>query len=294
MAFGGLQGFFARHGPRSTNLDNESVLSESKNYPGLSKDGIKHIEAQTKEIQQMLDEAPNGSVLFIGGSSEEERTKSTAEAFGDVLQRNYAKNSEVLVLGRKDVTRLREKQGGENALRTIENLIEQNPTKKMVVAYPLMIKEFSLQPKLREKGTAAQTEFSRVLNTQAASERDSAELFIASEGKAATADGREVVGISGQDAAEEQLRGMRRLKDFAEKYAHGRPVLIGYVSHGWTLDAVATFLANNGRVNVEGFKKIGGTMIDSAEVGKIQFQDGNTTFLYRGKQYTVSPELLES
>lgn len=289
MALDGF--FFGRHTIRTTDAQTgETTRIESKRYKGISPEGVELAQERSKEIVAMIDAAPANAVVFIGGASEEERTKSTAEVFGNSIAEHYAVSPDVVILTRRQIDNIRD-VAATDTRRFIREFLQRHSDKKIVITYPLFLKEFSLRPDFREIRTGESTEYNKALFPKGRTEDEATAVFMGSGG-VAEKDGKQVEGIWPQEVALKQMRGLRRLGEFANRFAKDRPVVLGYISHGWLLDAVAGYLANGGKSNLEAFDKIGGTMIQSSELGKVEVKDGKVTFTYRDKAYTVPPALL--
>ena len=279
MAFEGF--VFGRHTIRTTDArTGESVRSESERYPGISPEGVELAREKAKEIQEIVDSAPKNAILFLGGSTEEERTKSTLEVYGDRLHELYAGSDSVEVMTRDEMDALRAHPEAKT-VETVQKFIETNPEKKLVITYPLFLKEFSLRPEFRDKKTGVNTAFSKYLFEKGKTEAGATQVLHDQGGP-----------TSAQEIALKHLEGVRRLRDFAAKYAGDRPVIIGFVGHAWILDSLASYLANDGQATAEAFDKTGGKMMESSELAKVELKNGGATFTYRDKKYEIPSDLL--
>jgi hypothetical protein len=291
-----FKGFIAsRHTERLTDIvEQKQIREEAKAYKAISEHGVELSRERAKEIQAALDDAPAGTVLFFGGSSEEQRTKSTTDVYGDALGKLYEGNTDVLVFSQKTIDSLHDgKYGVGNTTRQIEAYIAQNPGKKIIVAYPLFLKEFSLRPDFRKKEEPHHlTDYSNALQPGGTAEHDAVKALLRSDGTAMTPDGKEAHGPMALEVAKNYVRGIHRLREFAEKYAPDRPIMVGFVSHGLILDALTSYLANNGSPTVEAFEETGDRMIQSSELAKVTIRGGMATFGYRGKEYSVPEQVL--
>ena len=80
-------------------------------------------------------------------------------------------------------------------------------------------------------------------------------------------------GINGYNKDNRGVTSWTYDRQIAERYAKDRPISIGMVGHSWNLDALATYLANDGKVTPEGFEKIGGKLIGETQLGKIEIPE---------------------
>ena len=122
---------FSRHTKRadgSMGYGPESHERPSESYPNITIEGEeKAREVANSEFFEVVENSSQDSVLFIGGSSEEERTKATAEVVGDELAEKFKDNEDVIVFTNakdKDVVQstLSQFSGAELSSETIECL----------------------------------------------------------------------------------------------------------------------------------------------------------------------------
>jgi hypothetical protein len=293
-----FKGFIVgRHTERVTSIHTqEQVRDESADYKAISEHGVELSRERAEEIKATLDAAPKETVLFFGGSSEEQRTKSTTDVYGDTLRDLYKDDTRTLVFSKKDIDTLHNPDRGvADTVRIVETFIAQNPDKKIVVTYPLFLKEFSLRPDFREKEAPHHlTRYSNALQPGGSAEHEAVEALLRSDGIEIGADGSIVRGPTALEVAKKYLTGIKRLREFAEKYAPNRPIMVGFVSHGLILDALTSYLANQGAPNAAAFRQTGGRMIHSSEIATVKIENGEATLEYRDKTYHVGPALLET
>lgn len=288
---------FSRHTQRadgSIGYSPEEAEKISERYPSITKEGERKArEMASQKFIGMVDTMDKNGILFIGGSSEEERTKATAEVIGDELSNQYQENESVNVYTKQDIDNLREqaKEDGGKVLDKIKRAITDHPDQKLIFTYPFFLKEFSLRPHHRDKKTGEHTAYMKELLRQVGNDEQKAVLeWFRNEGKIVS-EGEELKVPSPQETAETHLSGIKRLREFAKRFTGQRTISIGFVGHGWQLDALAVYLANNGKVNAEAFEKLfGSEEIKQPESGKIVLKEDKIVFSYRGKEYQV-PEL---
>lgn len=90
------------------------------------------------------------------------------------------------------------------------------------------------------------------------------------------------------EVAKSYLQGLSRLADFTRKYVNDRPIKIVVVGHSLEINALLTYLTNDGAVSQDGFDKIGGTSISFTESATIEFDDNTIKTIYRGNEYTFT------
>jgi hypothetical protein len=278
---GKLEGFLTRHSKKPKGDD-----KESQQYPGISDVGVEMSEKRAEEeISKMIEQAEPGSLIFLAGASEQVRTKSTAEVYGDKLKELFAGREDIKVVTREEISEMRDPQRGATFnVENLKNYALSDPDKKVVIDFPLFLKEFALSGDGRWANKNGEySEYTKAIlkkhnNDELACLRE----WVETEGKMG-----DITGPNPTQVAEEQLNGMKRLNQFAQKYADGRPVLIGGTGHSWNLDALAIYLANEGKVNIEGLEKIGNSMIKETELMKIEIKDGKEVFGYRGQEFEV-------
>lgn len=242
----------------------EGEDTNSLEYPGISEKGVEKARQEAKNWLEMIRKSPEGSVIFLGGTSEQIRTKSTMRALVNEMKTIMAEegNEDILVITEDDIAD--SKASYKEKLDKIMDIVKLNPTKKIVVSSPLSINEFGTDGWLDETGTYSA--YTQAL-LKATNNEDDASLieWFKNEGRLG-----DLVGPNPTDVAKTYLVGIRKLARFAnsafdERGLERRPLTIGVVGHSRNLDALAVYLANNGKVNLEGLEKVGGTMIKEME-----------------------------
>lgn len=268
------ENFFTRHSIKPKG-------DESEKYEGISESGVDLARERAAEILAMLKSMEDGSVMFIGGSSEAVRTKSTARVYGDEAKKLVAesKTEDVVVVTEKDL------DGQPKAIDKIIEIVRNSGDKKVLIDYPLFIKEFAMSKWLNEKGDLsdyAKELLKRNNNDEVACVAD----WFENKGRIGDLQGPDPIEV-----AEDHLRGIARLRKFAEGQVKDRNISVGMVGHSWNLDALATYLANNGEIDARGFEKVGGKLISETQMGRIEVgKDGRIVLKYGGNDYEVAKE----
>lgn len=261
--------FFTRHSikPRGEDL-------ESSEFSGISEKGVDLAKERAEEILANLESQANGTVMLISGVSEMPRTKSTAMAYGQEIKNliELQKIDNVIVFLPEDLENI---DGYTNKVNFLVEQIKANPNKKIVLDFPLFIKEFSFKNRWAdEKGNLS--EYTKeLLKRNGDDDEEAMKDWFDNQGKIDS-----LVGPNPKEVAEQQLAGIERLREFAKKYIPDQRLVIGTVGHSWNLDAIAVYLANNGEINKESFEKMKAKMIGETEVIKISEKDGKQVLEY--------------
>jgi hypothetical protein len=285
---------FARHPQKPKGED-----LESEQYPGVSVIGVEKTKASTDKLVKIIDDLKPGSIFFIGGASDLARTKSAGEIYGDTLAEHYADDMTVKVVTLTNMEDLLANKK-KSSITAIKKLIAANKDKKLIITYPVISKDFGLfldflvKDEKNPKNEPRNDYTNALIKLGNNGEAGGADALLRSGGKI-TIEDKTIEGTPPKKIAERHMHRIKRLQAFAQRFAPNQKIVTFIVGHSWTLDALASYLANNGKADVKGWEKIGGTMIDVNEMGKLTINgDGTATFFYRDKEYDVPPELLES
>lgn len=278
--------FAARHSIKPGKED-----LESKDFPGISEKGAELAKEKAASILELIDQAQPGTILFLGGSSEAVRTKSTAHALGEGVKQMLQEQgrSDIMVITKDDVAAVVEAQ--KTWLKTVQEIVNQikaNPDKKIFIDNPLFIKEFSMDPWLDKEGNPLPYTDAIIKN----SNNDmtlALKNWLENQGKLGDLQGPDPTQL-----AKKHLEGITRLREFAKEQGIGdRPLEIGAVGHSWNLDALAIYLANNGKVDAEGLQKVGGEMINETETVRVEIDSDGAKLIYKGQEYPIDKEKTE-
>jgi len=255
---------------------------ESEQYKGISEKGVEMSQEKAKELLERLEQSADGTIMFIGGNSDMIRTNSTARVYGDEMKKivEESGNKNIIVLTEEDIRD--EKTGVTGTIRKVQELINSNSDKKFLIDFPLILNEFKMGEgrwmKDGDYSPFTKKLLERNNNDEVACVRD----WFANEGKV---DGLE--GPNPTEVAESHIRGIERLSEFAKKQISDRPIIIGMAGHSWNLDAVATYLANEGKITLEGFEKTGGKMIAENQSVEVVIEDGKAKLKYGGQEFKI-------
>lgn len=318
------QSFISRHTiPERNKTETDQ---QSKQYPDLTESGVEKAKERAKnEILELIKNAPEGSVVFIGGVSDQARTTQTAEIYGDALEEVVydQSDSDIEVITKKNIDELLKssnkkltvdvaKQDYDRSLAQIgsdvaktpnyEDVLQQitdylkneQPEKKIIITFPVQLKGFSygFNDRWTTNGGKKTEYFSEILKKHSNDHTPAGIDWLENQGFLITKDGRELQGPNPTQVAKDYLESLRRLREFARKHTD-RPIIIGGVGHQWDLDAVVTYLASGGKkVTIENFRQLVGNLekplIGEAEMFDFNIDDNKTTIDYRGKKLTIS------
>ncbi|MCU0680245.1 MAG: hypothetical protein MUF50_03015 [Planctomycetes bacterium] len=294
----GLMGF--RHGFKP-NGGAENENKESKSYKGLSEKGVVEARKVARErILNIMKEADPSTIMLFLGASEQIRTNSTAEVFGDELADTVEKEkiNDLMVINPVDIDGEKYDSQTER-INSLLDLMDKNPDKKIVVNYPMFIKEFVLGKDrwLDEKGELseyAKNNLERNKEHGDNKEEEALKTWIKEEG-ICEIDGKKIIGPNPIKVAEEHLQGFNRLIEFVNKTINNRskssknrPIIINGIAHSWNLDVMAIYLANNKKVDMEGYERIcGGKMIKPGEDLVIKIENDKAILDYRNNEFEI-------
>lgn len=247
---------------------------ESSEFSGISERGVEIAKERAQEIFSDLEKSENGTVMFLGGASELPRTKSTAMVYGKEMKNLIMEQGrdDIVILLPEDIEEI---EGFTNKVNFIAEQVKTNPNKKIILDFPLFMKEFSFKGTWTDdKGNPSQY-LIQLFKKNGNNEEAAMEDWFDNQGIIG-----DLVGPNPKEVAEQQLAGIERLREFAKKYISNRPLVIGSVGHSFNLDAVAVYLANNGEVNKESFEQMKAKMIGETKMIKISERDGKQVLEY--------------
>ncbi|GEM_PF-2022543 len=270
---------FSRHS-KKPDKDNP----ESAKYPGLSEAGVEQARKEkAAELKRIIDEAPEKALVFIGAVSELIRTHSTARLYAEGLKELYGEEGDVVVLTKEDVDLIRKGKRSNSLSKGIEELAEfinndENKNKKIVLANPFFIKQFSLLKRWPD-------EYYDYLEEKYGDD----EIGFMKEWFETKGDPG-IKGLKGPNPdkiAEEYLFGLERLKEVVKKYLKDRPIVMTSTSHAPDLDAVIIKLIN-GEVSPEAINSImGKEFLGTNEGADVTIEGNKMQINFRGKAYEV-------
>lgn len=268
--------FLTRHSIKPKGQD-----KESSNYKGISNKGVELARASAKNIINEIEQSPKGAVIFLGGASDEVRTKSTAEVYGQELKQLLADRNDYVVITREDI---RSGRGYSDMAAQVKKTIDANPDKRIIIDIPLFMKELAYKRTwLTKQGKLTDYAAGLVKKTKGNDYR-LLKYWIENQGKL----GR-LKGPTPEEVAKNYEQGINRLEQFARKYTGDRPLVTGIVGHSLSGDVYLTYLAGNGKIDFPTFEKVsaGKGMIKETEMASVRVTPEISTLTYRGQEHRL-------
>ncbi len=265
----------SRHAEKIRTETSEEEKSEE--YLGVTKEGEKETREKTKEIAKIIEELPEETVVILSGVSDIIRTRSTLKIHGDELRNIFKDRNDIIFIPKEK----EKKDEPIKTLREIKRILEEQSKEikkgKIIIQIPLKIKQFIAPLKEWEEW----------------------EKYYKSLGKPADEEIKEwIVGEKDpnpEKLAKDFLIGLQREEKFFRGIFPEKPLVYINVSHGGGLDALFTYLANEGKITREGFERIGDKEVKESEFSRLSFlPDGEIIFEYRGQQFSCPPDLFKT
>ena len=274
-------------------------------------EGEQLVREKTKEhLLKIIENAEPGAGVMFLGASDVPRTKSTSRVSASEVKSLLAdKTDEYLVYEQEDIEATVDKKT-QSTREVVSKLVADNPDKKVVLSYPLFLKEFSLVapetgPRanvpewktggVKEIGTPYLAELMKQAENN---EATAVSKWIENSGKITMPSGEVLEGPNPVETAKGYVKSLERLQEFAKKLFPDRPLVIEISAHSWDIDAFIAYATHQGKLDVEGFEEIARgannkdvSIISEFEFPVIKMNDDEKTISYRGKNYDLnSPE----
>jgi len=298
-------GTFSRHAKSLRHIDGADSASEE--FSSLTIHGVEQARetARTKLLEN-IKKSPAGSVLFIGGKSDQDRTGQTAEVYGDELKK-FEESDNLTIITKKQIESFTKMQNDERGfspsqiilvLRKIKQIVNERPNQKIVITYPLEIKQLGYEYGRRWTHQGKKIEyFDKLVKKYHGSHARAVHDWLKNQGKLTLDDGTIIEGPKPEIVAKEYLHGLSRLYQFTKNQLGNRPVEVLAVGHQWDLDAVVTYLAR-GRVTYQDWTEIMGRQgqdIEKQVIGETELISNisidpdtrKTTVRYRDKNFST-------
>lgn len=272
---GHSEAIFSRH----------SIKGEGSEYEQLSPDGVEKAKKKAgEELVPLIESAEDGTVIFLGGNTNEARTASTLKVYSDQLKESFKGKENVIFFDRNQIKEESKKSGYLETARRLQEEADKNTKAKIVIDMPLLLKNFAKRDWWYEKDGSVKAE---------------QEALLKKYGKDYSGAIKEWFGHGGvinseqrlpkpEEIAESYLDAIKRLENFIGEFSGMRKTKTVFAGHSFEIDALLTYLANDGKVTPEGFEKIGGKVIDTAELSFIEpDNEGNIHLKYRGEEFVL-------
>jgi len=273
----------SRHSIKKPKTADDSM---SKEYEGITVKGVELARQSANNILEELKQSPSDSVFFLGGVSDNIRTRSTARVYGDELKKLLAgKKDYVFVTEQELRTDITKDDYIGSMFGQLKRKVDDNPGKRVIVDFPLFIKQLSKRRLgwVDDKGDDS-AYATKLLEKANGNEQKAFRYWIENQGE-------QVDGLKGPkpvEVAKEYQKGLNRLEQFVGKYIRNRPIVTGFVAHSWDADAFLTYVAGDGKVDLQTFDRISmsGPLMKETEMGAIKINNGTATLTYRGQKHT--------
>jgi len=265
---------------RHSRYDDKSGASTE--YPGLSNEGVDLAHERAREIVQYISHTAEGSVIWMAGSSFVPRARSTLRIYAEDVATALSRDPHTIVWRWKKprAKNLAEalaalKRQREEAMQ----FIQDNPTKRVVIDFPLPLEEF-LTPALHTDKRSGHwgPELDTLYQQARGDINETFRLWF---------ERHQQGNVAGPEQALSSLqRGMRALEDTAKQYvSEGRPVLIISVGHSTELNALA---AQREKEGGRTFQPAANSVSETEPFVITQQPDGARTVLFRGDEYSLN------
>lgn len=266
---------------------------ESTKFEGITKKGERMVkDTVLEELVPLIKELDKDAVIFLGGATETTRTRSTGEAEGAYLSMYFKDHpsESAFVLTRRKIEAMREKsrESGGKVLDDIAALIDEHKDERVVVAYPLRLKGWTVDQTPEGKA------YFNAINTLANQDTSKVMKLWLENPNSIEFNGETLPGHPPDDVARDMLRDINRLRTFAKRFSKDRQLVTSITGHAAYIDALVIYLIGQGKMEQSAFEEAGGDVIKQAEIGSIAIEsDGTVEMTYRGKHYNVLPSAFE-
>lgn len=277
---------------------------DDETYQGLSRKGVEYARGKpVDDILIKIKKAKAKTVMFLGGVSDEIRTASTVRVCGEELKRRLAGDKEYLVVTERDIAegkygmkQVYDKPGSHREMieENIKYIINQNPDKKIIIDVPMLVEELSSRSNEKQGRIGWMTEngehtpYAMKLLKKAGGDMNKALEYWISHNNP------EIEGLKGPDpmkVAKRYAQGINNLEKTLHHYVGDRPLITGLVGHNFESDTFLTYLAGDGKITLDNFKRVSDNkgLIKETESAQIFIREGITLLKYRGKQIKTKP-----
>jgi broad specificity phosphatase PhoE len=293
----------ARHGKRFKRRQENLGLGkkESPEYPGLTIEGVE--EAQGKAINEILpiiEESAPGTVIFLGATSELERTRSTANVFADAIAEKV-KDEKILFIDRNEIKEVyAETKSLSGVINHLKTIIDNNKGQKIIIDFPLFLKGLSMAEtkdartgKVRRSGliTLEKSESGREIEnlTPYADSFYKENNYDEAEFLKTLIESGEEKGLDPAKIAEGFQNSIDRLVNFFRKNFDQQRHLnvIAVDSSGW-MEWLAVYLANKGKIDQDGLQQVfSGKNMAETEFYVVDFGPEKVEVSIRDKKFVI-------
>jgi hypothetical protein len=248
--------------------------------PGLSEQGVEMAKERAKTIAELIENSQKGSIILYGGVTSEPRTRSTMELYADEAEKILKEHGGTArFIKKEDIKELADQSGYSKTANEITSQIDSMPQEKVVIELPLFLKEFSMEKYFYEEdGETVKPEWQKLLDKHGKNYTAAIEDWFSDPELSKT--------INPEEMVRGCMKAMQRLENFIRRFFPDRPVKIGFVGHSFLIDALLTYIANDGQISSDGFKKLGEGVVKETELATIEFDgSGGLHLRYRDKDF---------
>jgi hypothetical protein len=278
--------------------DKREIAKMSKKYPEFTERGVELAIEKAEELAVEIEKAEKGTIIWLGGNSYIPRSRATQKIFSDVLRERFQNSSknDILFFSQEEIQKIASKKskkegdkegaGYTSVIKKITNDAKEYSEAKVVIDMPLIIKQISQKDWYVADGKFKKYQ-ERLLKDFDLSSEYSENYTKATKKwfRSPDTEGDNKRAPSPEEVAESYLQGLQRLINFTRKYAPDRPIKIVVVGHSFEINALLTFLANEGKVSEKGFDKIGGSTIGFTESATIEIKNNKIRTSFREKDF---------
>lgn len=260
-----------RHSIKPTEND-----QASEKYEGISESGVELARRRAKDIAQILEESNPATVLFVLGTSNLLRTKSTARIYSEELIQIFKDRPEYLVLTKETI-----ESNLDNNANKVKRFIRQHPDQKIIVCWPLFVKEFSDPGNgFAEKNGEIAAFYTALENKH---KKDADAMFhdwLKTRGRISN----DLIGPDPTTVGRNFfINGVGKMRKLSPE---NRGVIFVINGQSWSSDSGITYAAE-GKVDMESFEKVaGGHIIEETELAQISISSDKVKVKYRGQEFT--------
>ncbi|GEM_PF-1710209 len=261
---------------------------KGKDYSELTEEGIRLAKERAEELANVIESSEKGSVIWMGGHSYMDRTKSTLQVFSDSLREHFEGDADVQFLSSEEIGE-HAQEGYSKTASWITDRVNDIPEGKVIIDLPLWIKQFSEKDWYIKDGKLKPYQ-KELLEKYELAKGYGENFSDATKEMINAPDTREAAERvpSPKEIAQSYIDGFDRMNNFSKKFFPNRPIKIVVVGHSLELNSLLTYLANKGEITEEGYKEIGDKTIGFTEYATIELEEGYIKTRYRDKEYTFN------
>ena len=275
----------------ATTINSEAIISRhsikggDSEYKDISPEGVEKAKRKAREeLISAVENAEEGTVIFMGGNSTEERTASTLKIYSDELKDFFKERKDVMFFDRNQIKEQSKESGYLSTAKNIQEKANNNPKAKVIIDIPLTLDNLADKKWFDEDGVSVNTEQIALLNRHGQDLNAAIKEWFMCEG---FLDGKQKLPRP-VDVAEDYLRAIKRLENFISEFSGKRKLKIVIVGHGFEIAALRVYLSNNQKITPEGFEKIGSKPVDTTELSFVEpDNEGSIHLKFRGEEFVL-------